>query len=227
VAGLTFNVDDPLALWRGQIDPLRTTFVAIHAYRDMWREVTAALDRAQHRSTFWRNHYTKLYVDGQMMAVRRVIRGPNVAGQVSLTRLLHAIERQPEAVTADFVVAVAKTVNPDPTWLDLVRSGFERDWGNGTGSLDPTIPRSDRAALLKAAEVVLAWADRTVAHIDTVQPTPPTFVELDQTIDHSTELLTGTHYSMSVIIPGDWQEPLMRPIFEPPPLSTGLSTQHR
>jgi hypothetical protein len=69
---------------------------------------------------------------------------------------------------------------------------------------------------------VLAWADRTIVHLEIPAnpPGPPTFGGVNEAIDHATEvfqrygtLLTGNHYSMGVVLAEDWQVPLRRAIF--------------
>jgi hypothetical protein len=142
VSGPIFDADHSVTKWRGQIDTLRTALVRVHAHRQMWHEVIEALETRPPEPTLWRSHYTGLYVNGQMMALRRLIRGSR-RNHISLAGLLLSISKDPEAITTDFVVSIAAemTTSKDPIWLDLPREGFERDWGDGSGHLDPGIPR--------------------------------------------------------------------------------------
>lgn len=45
------------------------------------------------------NHYLRLYVDSQAMAVRRIIRSASGPDSITLGRLLEVIEKNPEVVS--------------------------------------------------------------------------------------------------------------------------------
>jgi len=219
---LIWDDSNPVTHWRNHIDALRTNLVQVHAHRQMFREVLKAIEVASSGiSTTWRNHYARLYADEQIMAIRRLVRGG--PGEAALGRLLRSMEREPEAMSAELVMAMAATYDRDPRYLEDARRDFERRWGNGTGHLNPQIPHADRTALFREARSLILWADRTIAHIDFQSAPPPTFGDIDRAIDHATEvfqryggLLTRNHYDMDIVLDAAWKVPLMSPLFERP-----------
>lgn len=220
---IAWNANNPVTRWRGHIDPIRVNLVQVQIHRTIFREVVAAVEReATPRTTAtWRNHYAQLYVQSQMMAIRRIIRG--TADQFSLSGLLRAMERHPAAMTAEMAIAISDDLGGGRSADDVVRDLLTR-WADESGCLDPRIPRRDRNALMRERRTILDWADQTLAHIQ-IQPIDiPTFGDLDRAIDHVTDvfqrygqLLTAQHYAVDQIIEDlNWREALSRPLFPSP-----------
>jgi hypothetical protein len=222
---LASDASNPVTQWRNYIDPLRTNLVQVHANRMMYQELIAATEThsATSRTWTWRNHYAYLYVQGQMMAVRRLIRGNRT--QFSLSGLLGSIEEHSEALTLDLVIAMAREYEPARLPDDVARE-FQTEWCNAECHFDASIPRRDLNTLFRERRSILAWADQTIAHIDPRASRSPTFGDLDQAIGHVTEvfqrygrLVMRTHYAVDqILLDPNWREALSRPIF---PGSTG------
>jgi hypothetical protein len=211
--------------WVGDLMTIQTQVVEVHHHRELWTDTVAAI-RGQIANVpagtpaTWLNHYVRLYVDGQMMAVRRVVRGGPT--ETTLGRLLVQLERRPDIVSKDRFLERARRLNSDPAVLDGGRRQFESDWDDGTGHLDKRVVAKDRNDLFRQLKKVIDWADQTIAHIDfNGPPAAPTFVELDQAIEATghvfqryAQLLTGgIWYEVTPIAPANWTALFAKPLF--------------
>lgn len=227
-------MDPKLAKWHKEIERIGHHIIQLHHDRRLWREMCDAMSAAAPESdgTFIQ-HYTKLYVDGASMAVRRLA---DVRGQcqtIALGRLIEDLRANPKVLNREVVVARYAHDDDQREWArtDWLRCGeefWDTKWASADGGLDIVRLQADLDALSATAEKVAAFADRVVAHIDSRGARDiPTFKDLDDAIDVLGELFK--HYSILVdgkgwvflepAIQGDWKAPFRKPIFEsiPPP----------
>jgi hypothetical protein len=187
-------------------------------HRKLFWAVVHEIDRdTSPKSPTWRAHYARLYVDGQVAALRRLVGGRD-KNEISLTRLLSTLHDHAPTITINRLSAIAVAVANATMTEQVARhnADTERNWGNGSGYLKPEIIQADLEALRSDTERVREWATRTVAHIDRRGATSPTFGELDTAIAHATEafrkygiLLTGNDYAVDGNEPDlAWREPL-------------------
>jgi hypothetical protein len=204
---LTFSQDDLLAQARGMLDALRTDLNWVHLHRKLFWEVIHEIDRdSTPKSPTWRAHYARLYVDGQTMAVRRLIGGVRYQrNEASLTRLLSVLRDNASTITIDRLGAIAAAVAmvTRPEDITRHRDAVERHWGDGSGHLDSARIESDLATLAKETTQVRKWATQTVAHLNLEKPEPPNFGKLDKAITDATDvfrsygvLLAATDYAV-------------------------------
>jgi hypothetical protein len=217
---LTFKANEPLAQARGMLDPLRTDLNWVHLHRKLFWAVVREIDRnAIPKSPTWRAHYARLYVDGQSIAVRRLIGGARFQrDEASLTRLLSLLRDNASTITIDRLGAIAAAVASATRPEDIARhrDAVERHWGDGSGVLDASRIESDLAKLAKDTAQIRKWATKTVAHLNLEKPDPPSFGKLDEAVTDATGvfrsygiLLAATDYAVDETEPDlGWWVPL-------------------
>ena len=196
----------------------------IHHHREMWKAVSEAMvERAQGTPQTWLNHYQRLYVDGQVMALRRLIRSGG-KDTITLIKLMESIIKHPEPLGLERYLHRWSQQNDSPLMLDLGRRDYEELWSDGIGNLDLDKVYRDKAELNRIAGKVIDFADRSVAHVVDGRPHfPLTFAELDAAIDGASEvfqrytgLVTTTYYAHTPVVQEDWMSTFYRPIFPAP-----------
>jgi hypothetical protein len=215
--------DELFGRWKGHVVRLGSDVVAVHVERQMFKELVDAIEkRAGETPATWRNHYARLYLAGQSMALRRVVRGDD--RDVSLKGLLKGLAAHPEIITVDRLNGVwAPYASSYPVLLQARKEHFARQWGDAAGEqLDPDVPRRDLDQLFRDLRATLTWADKTIAHIpkdDTV--IPYSFDQLDDAIETTTEvfktyreLITGSALLPEAIALPWWQRTFDRPLFD-------------
>jgi hypothetical protein len=220
---LTLQAGEPLADARERLDALRTDLNWVQLHNSLFWQVVRALDRdspSPPPSQTWRAHYARLYVDGQTVAVRRLIGGPgSQKEEACLYRLLSILRDNATTITIDRIAHLhAYVANGSEAPSDVRRhaASIEREWGNGSGTLDPIKIGDDLVTLQSDTKSIRTWATRTVAHLDRNRPDPPTFGELDEAIGNATaifrkygRLLTGQDYAVDENVPElTWWLPL-------------------
>lgn len=220
--------DEMFESWVNDLMTIQTQVIEVHHHRELWTQTVAAI-RSQSANvpagtpSTWLNHYVRLYVDGQMMAVRRIVRGGT--GETTLGGLLRQLGQRPEIVSKERFLEHAQRLNGDPGVLDAGRRSFESDWDDGTGHLDGRIVEKDLNELFRQLKKIIDWADRTIAHIVLDgPPAAPTFVELDEAIvrvghvfQRYAQLLTGgIWYEVTPIAPANWTALFAKPLFAIP-----------
>lgn len=226
------SVDPKLLKWQKQIERIGHHVIQLNHDRQLWREMTAGLATATPEAdgTFIQ-HYTKLYVDGASMAVRRLA---DVGGQrqtIALGRLIADLIANSKVLNREVIVA-RYTHDDDPReWAreDWRRRGeefWQTEWADAEDDLDVVKLRADVAALTSAADKVASFADRVVAHIDSRGAHDiPTFADLDDAINligdlfkRYSSLIDGKGWAfLEPAIQGDWKAPFRRAVFEPIP----------
>jgi len=216
---LTFEAGDPLSDARSRLDQMRTELNWVYLHRSLFPQVVAGLDRdSANASQTWRAHYARMYVDSQAAAIRRLIGGPSSpTAERCLYRVLTIVCDNAHAITIDRLAQIHAYVTPtQSTDTDLVprtAASIEREWGNGTGTIDRTKVDADLTTLRRDTEAVRAWATKTVAHLDAKRPDPPTYGDLNKAIDDVTavfrnygRLLTSIDYAVDAlqVDPGWW-----------------------
>lgn len=204
--------------WERWIDRIEPDVIWLHHHRRVWRETVDAL-AGRKDAEFFRTHYTRLYIDGAAMAVRRLAYNGADDKSRSLAQLLAEIIESPDVLDAARHGGMyASTV----LGADVGRERFEDEWGERSGALDPARIRADIDDLTEAARKVSTLADRTIAHIDKRGfADQVTFEDLDQAIDEIgcafqryRELIAGSPLTtLEPTIQGDWKAPFRSPLF--------------
>ena len=205
---------DHLDQWTAQLRQIEQGLTTIHAERIMFRALTAAIqERGGDTPETWRNHYARMYIAAQGMAVRRLVRGKR--SDVSLGGLLKDLTDNASSVTAERLRA-----------RGAVPEHFVEEWGNGASVLDSEIPRQDRDEIFREVSATLTWADLTIAHIPIGgEPVPFTFGELEHAIQRTTgiflkyhQLLRGTRTVDFSRLHPSWVSTFDRPLFPESPV---------
>jgi hypothetical protein len=219
VDGPEFTDGEPLVVARSCLDAIRENLVWVHLHRTLWKETIKELDRvaSPDRGT-WRAHYARLYVDAQVMSVRRVAVGTN-KGEHSLRQVLRTLRRGAGGIEIkqlnDIAVASATVPPGHPSMLQAL-ARLQSEWGDGRGYLSEKVIDDDLGRMTSEVGKVTRWADKAVAHIDPVRPTPPSFGNLDAAIDTVAAmyrryglLLTGSDQAIdALLLPLGWHKGL-------------------
>lgn len=214
--------------WREKTRVLREHVLTLYRHREMWRETVEAIRSVADPTTeaAWYVHYIRLYVDSQVIALRRIHVGKRSRRQnVSLVGLLEDLSRHAEVITATRIVELAKLRHAGTASKESLFEWFEREWADGNGRLDPRVPAGDAARLKRRNSRLWALADQTLAHIDmTWKPEDTvTFGELDEAIDDTGRvfqrywqlLRAGDWIEVQPVLPPSWKVLLSKPVFAP------------
>ena len=221
--------DDLLEQWRAWLEEIKHNVLALFHHREIFGKMQDALVRqgSPHSGTFSR-HYTKIYVDGASMAVRRLAKSEARNEQsISLAALITAIGRNRDVLTAQRFVEMhlrdGVTVDERAHWRESALRTYERDWGDGAGNLSAVRLAADAHDLVGQSMSVADFANRTIAHIDKRGlVTTPTWGDLNQAIDSIGEmfnryslLLSAASWAELVpVIQGDWKDPFRSALFD-------------
>lgn len=217
-----------IAKWTRWLDEIRVHVLNLHHHRELWSRIRHAIEtEAADTPDVFLAHYTQLYVDGQVMAVRRVV-DPTDKQSVSLGRLLADIVNQHTVLTRERYVAMHED-GDDREWARKDRKRravevFNEYWGDGTDALDPAKVAADLEELKVLSREVRSFATKTVAHIDRRGVNAlPTFDNLDTAIEVVADtfkryalLLTASSWvDLVPVIQNDWRATFRRPLFPP------------
>ena len=222
-----------LQAWLEQVKP---TVIEMHHHRGLWKELhDVIIERVPESPGTFLSHYTKLYVDSQAMAIRRL--ADRSAGARSLANLVFAIARNPaviDAVTFS-TIGVQDADAKDHWWRREGLRQYEEHFGDGSGVLDVRRVESDLASFLADCETVQAFATKTLAHLDRHGPAQlPTFGELDRVIHRVGELFKryylllncASWWKLEPVIQEDWRATFRVALFDPPPALDGPRRRH-
>lgn len=225
--------DEVVAKWRHWLELIQPHVIGLHHERRIWREMRDALaERAPDTAGVFLSHYTRLYVDGSAMAVRRLAdQSKRDKTSVSLWRLIDDIRKQRDVWTRERYVDL---FIKDETRAEARRSlrrvageEFDETFGDdGSGRIDPERLEEDLAMLRSQAGRVTDFADRLVAHIDRRGVDElPTFADLDAAIDVCGHVFKRYHLLLHAsswlrlepTIQEDWKAPFRQPLFDSTP----------
>jgi hypothetical protein len=218
--------DERLARWHEWDQVIRRDLIDVFHHRDLWQTTTKAIQRVAPDSPgTWIRHYATLYAQGQMVAIRRVVRGRN-SGSVSLFRLLREIADHPAVISVDRHLQTATGADED--FRGVLRARYQDTWGDSAGvAVDPKKVRQAINALGQRLTVVFTRVDKQIAHIEeeereevATKRTTFTFDELDQALravgeeyQHWADLLNCVHYELTPVVQTDWQATFAKPLF--------------
>ena len=201
--------------------------MSLHHHRVMWRALVDEMETQgdENRGVFL-DHYTKLYVDGSAIAVRRLAEENGQRHTISLGRLVTDIRDNAGLLTRQRFVGRLENPNEARAWarrsaLDEAAREWEVFCGRGE-SFDQSLATSDLERLRVASATVAAFADRTIAHIDDRGVRPPaTFSDLDHAIETMSDVLgsfavrvNGSRLAFyEPAIQQDWKSPFRRGMF--------------
>lgn len=224
--------------WQHWLTKIDDEILDLHHHHEIWRTLVDLIaEQKLSESEYFVDAFTKMYVAGQAMAVRR--QADTGQGTVSLARLLTGLTHQSRVVTQESFFALWGL---DDAGADTDRERLERRartkratkaWAQFAGpsmsrTLDPAVPRGDLQRLQETAAAVVGYADKTIAHRDLRRPKSlPRFQELHAAIKVLGQLycrycllLTGSAPNPASLAPtmlGDWLAPFRRPLATPPP----------
>lgn len=216
--------------WCGWLTQVETHVLDLHHHRQLWQEIKdAILKKTGDTSDIFLTHYTRLYVDGQVMAVRRLVsHSPTDKKSISLGRLIADVQSHPTVMSRDRYVSLHKSPSDDAwvraDWERMARETYDDEWGDGQGNIDAQKLQADLDRLDELSGKVRAFANRMVAHIDRRGlKRLPTFKDLNDAIDVIGEmfkryalLLTASSWaSVTPTIQEDWRATFRSPLFEP------------
>jgi AbiU2 len=179
-------LDEMFARWQQEWVPkIDHSMLQLWYHREVWQQVRDMLTREHERfegdGTFL-GPFTKMYVDSQAITVRRLAdRSPDA---VSFARLLNQIHDHPSVVSRERFVRTYRDVGGSGWSDDYGNEDYDRYAGRGRNELDRPWLDRDLQRLLKDAEKVVDYANRTVAHNDRrAFEGQVTFAELAQVVD--------------------------------------------
>jgi hypothetical protein len=215
--------------WREKTRVLEEHVLMLNRHREMWKETVEAIRTSAGPQTeaAWYVHYVRLYVDSQVIALRRINLGsPNRRNNVSLAGLLRDIAAHADVITSSRIGELVELRNPESNQAERAVEWFEREWADGGGRLNPRWPSQDAERLRKQNPRLWALADRSVAHIDVSLTSKETitFGELDEAIDETSRvfqrywqlLRAGDWIEVRPVLPASWKNLLKRPVFSGP-----------
>ncbi|MCY3650620.1 MAG: hypothetical protein OXG40_12830 [Acidimicrobiaceae bacterium] len=206
------------------LEYLKREIGEIHLRRHIHGELDAMLATQHCDTTFW-SHYHRMYVESQVMAIRRL--SDDDSRTMSFVRFIREIGAYHHLVSRDAYVArwVASVDHPS----DVARRMANNQYDNFTGCVgDDEISQEklerDVATLARRSESLRRFADQYVAHFDRDRrEVQATYDDLDSAIDELCQLLKHYHLllnqgalmSCQPVIQGDWTEPFRQPLAEP------------
>ena len=155
------------ATWESDARALINDLALLHVHRVLWQDMMSALnEHAGHCDRTWEMHYTRLYIDSQAMAIRRLVRSKSNDSHASLCDLLLRAERRPDVMRRTPTSIqndrrrLNQTVDAVVGWADQAVAHIR---------LSPTFSQPDTRALDEAIEVlakIFREYFRIVARID-------------------------------------------------------------
>lgn len=219
--------DEVYEKWLSWLEHIKDAVIELHHNRQIWKELTEAIWEHAGDTPYdtFIAHYTRLYVDGQTMAIRRLVKEHSQSSEISLRRLVKDMIHQPTVMSRTrYVGLYTARVELEDHWVKKAEEDFANNFGTGEW-LDLLRLEKDLVTLDNDFELVTRFADRTVAHIDKrgVEQLP-TFGDLNKAIDDAAEmfrryalLLTASDWVMlAPAIQENWRAPFQRNLFPKP-----------
>jgi len=163
------------ANWEREARGLLEDLALIHLHRLLWSEVYKTLEpRAAKTDSTWLMHYTRLYLDSQSMAIRRLVQAKRSDPHRSINTLLQDLASRPDIIGSE-----VRSIRQDRDELNRVVTAVV-SWANETLAhihQQPTarMPSLDRLdeAIDKVANIFVDYAGRvTRTHFLISDPLP-------------------------------------------------------
>jgi hypothetical protein len=184
--------------WQKWFDIIYEEIQALSIYRDVYREVQKLIKanpKIQKPSSFY-DFLDIAYTAFAAMSIRRQIKIKN--DSISFARLLSDMKKHPEIMSRDRFVALYKATSDKDCGVEVLQKHLEnrplktfRKYSDSSGSqFNPEIADHDLQGLKATAEKIEKFADKRIAHYDkSMQKTPATFKDLDDSVDFLENLL--------------------------------------
>jgi hypothetical protein len=215
------DLDNTVATWRTWLETLHEDLNVVYIDQEIFEALHQAIVDSGTTSGLWANHYQRLYLSKQTMAIRRIVRGKR--GEIALTTLLPDIRRRAQELTIDWYrELIATRPGFGPVHIDHFVDSFTSEWCNGGDHLDESIVDADRRTLGVGVASVRDWADTTIAHLlENLQPAALTWGELRASFDsvgmmlnRYEDLLSGRIWFNPPTIAGDWRDPFRKRLID-------------
>lgn len=192
--------------------------------RHIHDEFHAMLGAQQHcDTTFW-SHYHRMYVETQIMAIRRL--SDTNYRTMSFVRFLREIRANCQLVSRDAYVArwIESVDHPPEVSYRMANNQYDDFTSNaGDDEISSEELEKDETRLTGLSERLRRFADQYVAHFDRDRvEVEATYDDLDSAIDELCQLLK--HYHLLVnqgalmncqpVIQGDWAAPFRQSLTE-------------
>lgn len=215
------DLDNAVETWKVWLNTLHEDLNTVYIDQEIFEALHEAIVNSGTTSGHWANHYQRLYVATQTMAIRRMARGKR--GEIALTTLLSDIRRRSNELTVDWYrILVAKRPGFGDFQIDHFTKDFASVWCNGGDHLDTAIVDSDRRTSGNEVAAVQNWADTTIAHL--VENAPPaaltwgqlraSFDSVANILNRYEDLLTGRIWINPPTLAGDWREPFRKRLID-------------
>lgn len=207
------------------LECLRREIGEIHHHRHLHDEFHAMLGTAAHHSdtTFW-SHYHRMYIESQVMAIRRL--SDTDSRTMSFVWFIREIKANRNLLSRDaYVARWIESVDYDPETARRMADHQYNSFTNGDGDGEISCEKleNDEERLAGLAKRLRRFADQYVAHFDRDrEAVEATYEDLDQAIDELCKMLK--HYYLLVNqgglmecqpqVLGDWAEPFRQPLAE-------------
>ena len=195
-----------LIKWVGWLDLLSSQLNAVYVDQELFAELHQAFVDAGTPSQFWLNHYQRLYVPAQAMAVRRIVRGDS--DDIAVTSLLKDIKHHRRELTQEWYSAVASrhAGNNDKELLRKVIN-YRDIWCDNGPCIAGAKLDADRNSVMQQVRAVCDLADRTVAELKGA-------IDIVAAVLHRYRILfTGVDQQFPPIIATDWRGPFRQALF--------------
>jgi AbiU2 len=214
--------DALFASWRERLTKIQQQLYLGFLQQKLWTEMREEIPRRRPTAdaTFLVS-YAQLYVAGQMLLVRRL--ADDDESTHSLASLIQAIKKNPDVMTRTRY-ADRWAQHPDLGVADAGREEWLRAFADPADPerINRQLLEDDLDRLATELEHLVAWANKTIAHLDPIAPTRvPLYVEIRHALDLLAEI-TG-HYELLLeqattadwtpFIQGDWQGPFRPALF--------------
>jgi hypothetical protein len=217
--------DQIRAKWATWLDDVKPHLFAMLTDREIWKATRQAVaEQAPETPGTWIQHYSRMYVATQTMAIRRLMLSRN-PDRRSLAQLISNLRRHPDVMTRDRYVEGHSVEGDTDYWTKSAIDTFDRVFGDETGQLSEAKLAADQKRIEDVCGPVTKYADTEIAHIveEARKLTSVTFNELDAAIELAGDmfkryalLLTASDWMLPPVIQDNWRATLDRPLFPRP-----------
>ena len=189
----------------------------LHHFRRIWTDLSDALDaQGDPERWYFRNVFTRMYVDAQTSCLRRQI--DLDSRSVSLARLMTTLRDHPKIMTREHWLGLWTV--PGEGWKKQANETFDRFAGGSGDQLSPEVIDDHLIELNDTNSKIRELVNKRVAHSSKREPLGITLEDLDQAINSAgtmlteyTLILTATSYGkIEPTMQGDWLSPFRRPL---------------